>query len=263
MEQILIAVLLGIVEGVTEFLPISSTGHLILLIDILGFDAPKGKIFEIIVQLGAILAICILFRHRITKILFNLHHSNIERLIALKIIIAFLPAAIAGAMLHSFIKQHLFSPIIVCVMLVIGGLIILVIERIKPVTKITQIEDITLKQSLIIGLCQAIAMIPGTSRSGATMMGSLMLGINRKCSAEFSFLLAIPTMLAATLYDIYKNYHHLSIDDVQIISIGFVSAFISAILAVKFLLNHLTRHDFNIFAYYRIILGAFMLAILL
>jgi undecaprenyl-diphosphatase len=262
MEQVLIAILLGIVEGVTEFLPISSTGHLILLIDILGFDAPKGKVFEIVVQLGAILAICVLFKQKILEVLLHLHNRKASRLLALKIIIAFLPAAIGGALLHSFIKHHLFSPIIVSTMLVVGGLIILIVERIKPLERISQIEEITLKQAGIIGICQAIAMIPGTSRSGATMMGSLMLGINRKTAAEFSFLLAIPTMLAATLYDIYKNYHHLNFDDAQIIGIGFISAFISALLAVRFLLNFLSNHGFAPFAYYRIALGAIMLAIL-
>ncbi len=262
MEQILIAILLGIVEGVTEFLPISSTGHLILLIDILGFDAPKGKVFEIVVQLGAILAICVLFRQRITGVVLHLHNHQPARNLAIKIIIAFLPAAIAGALLHSFIKEHLFSPLVVSVMLVVGGMIILLIERIKPSERIMQIEGIDARQALIIGLCQAIAIIPGTSRSGATMMGSLMLGINRKCAAEFSFLLAIPTMLAATTYDIYKNYQHLSVDDAQIIAVGFASAFFSALVAVRFLMNFLGRHGFAPFAYYRIALGAIMLTLL-
>jgi undecaprenyl-diphosphatase len=262
MEQIFIAILLGIVEGVTEFLPVSSTGHLILLIDILGFESPKGKVFEIVVQLGAILAICFLFRQKITKIMLGFFKEQSARALCYKIITACLPAAILGVLFHSFIKQVLFNPTIVCLSLIIGGFVMLLIERIKPPAEITDVEQVNYLQALTIGFCQAIAMIPGVSRSGATMMGSMMLGINRKTAAEFTFLLAIPTMFAASLYDIYKNIHHLQIDEAKIIAIGFISAFISALLAVSFLLKYLTSHDFKIFAYYRIVLGLLMLMLL-
>lgn len=263
MEQIFIAILLGIVEGVTEFLPISSTGHLILLIDILNFEAPKGKIFEIVVQLGAILAVCVLFRQKLISVVLGFFKQETARALCYKIITAFLPAAILGVLFHGFIKQVLFNPIIVCCSLIVGGVIILLIERIKPKTKIHAVEDVSYVQAVVIGFCQAIAMIPGVSRSGATMMGSLMLGINRKTAAEFTFLLAIPTMFAATFYDIYKNIHHLQIDDAKIIAVGFLSAFISGLVAVSFLLKYLSNHDFKIFAYYRILLGIFMLLFLL
>jgi undecaprenyl-diphosphatase len=263
MEQIFIAILLGIVEGVTEFLPISSTGHLILLIDILDFEAPKGKVFEIVVQLGAILAVCVLFRQKLISVALGFFKQSSARALCYKIITAFLPAAILGLLFHGFIKSVLFNPIIVCLSLIIGGGVMLLIERIKPQTKIHEVEAVSYVQAVIIGFCQAIAMIPGVSRSGATMMGSLMLGINRKVAAEFTFLLAIPTMFAATFYDIYKNIHHLQIDDAKIIVVGFISAFISGLIAVSFLLKYLSNHDFKIFAYYRILLGGAMLLFLL
>lgn len=262
LDTYLIAILLGIIEGVTEFLPISSTGHLILCIEVLGFNAPKGHIFEIVVQLGAILAICLVFHARITHILCHFHRDKATRGFSYKILLAFLPAAIIGALAHSIIKSVLFAPVPVAVMLIVGGIIILLIERIKPVAHIHQVEQVTYRHALIIGGAQAVAMIPGTSRSGATMMASLLLGIDRKTAAEFSFLLAIPTMLAATCYDIFKNYQHLSIDDVQLIAVGFFSAFFSALLSVRWLLNFLTTHGFTPFAYYRIVLGGLILVLL-
>ncbi len=262
MEQLLQAALLGIVEGITEFLPISSTGHLILLIEILGFDAPKGKVFEVVIQLGAILAICTVFRQRVTNVVLHLHDSRETQRFVLLVILAFLPAAVIGVFAHGFIKEVLFSPVVVSVMLIVGGVLILIIERIKPLSRIHSVDDMTPKQALIIGLCQALAMIPGTSRSGATMMGGLLLGIDRKAAAEFSFLLAIPTMAAATAYDLYKNFHHLSLDDGVIIAVGFVTAFIAALFTVKWLLNFLTRHGFGIFAWYRIVMGSVMLLVL-
>jgi undecaprenyl-diphosphatase len=262
METYFLAVLLGIIEGVTEFLPVSSTGHLILLIDMLGFAAPKGHVFEIVVQLGAILAICIIFHARITQVLCHFHRDKTVRGFVYKIALAFLPAAIIGALAHSTIKNVLFAPTPVAIMLVLGGVMILIIERYKPVAKIHQVEEVTYRHACIIGCAQAVAMIPGTSRSGATMMGSLLLGIDRKTAAEFSFLLAIPTMLAATLYDIVKNYQHLSMDDAQIIAIGFCSAFFSALLSVRWLLAFLTTHGFAPFAYYRIVLGIVILVLL-
>ncbi len=263
MEQLLQACLLGFVEGITEFLPISSTGHLILLIDILKFQAPEGKVFEVVIQLGAILAICLVFRKRVTDVICHLHDKPSTRYFVLLIFLAFLPAAIIGAGAHSYIKEVLFSPLVVSVMLVIGGFIILLIERIKPVSHIHNVDDMSKKQALAVGFFQALAMIPGTSRSGATMMGALMMGIDRKTAAEFSFLLAIPTMAAATAYDLYKNYEYLSLDDMTVIGVGFISAFVSAMFTVQWLLSFLTRHGFTAFAYYRIVLGSVMLFLLL
>jgi undecaprenyl-diphosphatase len=257
------AALLGVVEGITEFLPISSTGHLILLVDILGFAAPQGRIFEVVIQLGAILAVCLAFRTRITDVLLHLHDRREPRHFVLLILCAFLPAAIIGILAHDFIKEVLFSPLVVAIMLVVGGFIILLIERIKPDSTIHTVDHMTIRHAIIIGFCQALAMIPGTSRSGATMMGALCLKIDRKTAAEFSFLLAIPTMASAAAYDLYKNHHLLSADDATLIAVGFVSAFISALLTVRWLLAFLTTHGFGLFAWYRIIMGSVMLALLL
>jgi undecaprenyl-diphosphatase len=258
----LTAILLGMIEGVTEFLPISSTGHLILMIDILGFDKPKGAVFEVIIQLGAILAICLVFKERVTDVVCNFHRSHSTRRFVGLILAAFTPAAILGLIGHDFIKQVLFSPVVVCVMLIVGGFIILLIERIKPDATIHRTDDIPFKKAVMIGCCQALAMIPGTSRSGATMMGSVMMKIDRKTAAEFSFLLAIPTMAAAATLDVVKNIDHLNMDDALTIGLGFLSAFLSAMCSVRWLLNFLTQHGFGIFAYYRIIMGVLLLVLL-
>jgi undecaprenyl-diphosphatase len=258
-EQILIALFLGMLEGITEFLPISSTGHLILFIDLLKFQAPEGKVFEVVIQLGAILAVCLVFHSRVTDVMLHLHDRKETRRFVYLIALAFLPSAIIGFLAHGFIKSVLFSPLVVAVMLIVGGILILIIERAKPEPSTHHVDDMTPKQALLVGLCQAIAMIPGTSRSGATMMGSLLMGIDRKCAAEFSFLLAIPTMLAATAYDLYKNWHYLSADDAMLIGTGFTSAFVSAFLAVRWLMRFLSNHSFVPFAYYRIAFGIVML----
>ncbi|TAE33702.1 MAG: undecaprenyl-diphosphate phosphatase [Alphaproteobacteria bacterium] len=258
----LTAILLGMIEGVTEFLPISSTGHLILMIDILGFDKPKGAVFEVIIQLGAILAICMVFRERVTDVVCNFHRSSSTRRFVGLILAAFTPAAILGFIWHDDIKQVLFSPMVVCVMLIVGGVLILLIERIKPQAHIHRADDIPVKKAVMIGLCQALAMIPGTSRSGATMMGSVMMKIDRKTAAEFSFLLAIPTMAAAAMLDVIKNIDHLNVDDALTIGVGFLSAFFSALLSVRWLLNFLANHGFGIFAYYRIIMGTVLLILM-
>lgn len=259
MEQLLQAILLGVIEGITEFLPISSTGHLILLVDILDFQGPEGKVFEVSIQVGAIMAICLVFRERVSNVLFHLHDSQTTRRFVGLIIAAFLPAAIIGFIGHSFIKEVLFSPVVVSVMLIIGGIGILIIERYKPESRIHTVDHMGWRDAVLIGFCQALAMIPGTSRSGATMMGGLLLGVDRKTAAEFSFLLAIPTMVAATIYDVYQNAATLSADDGRIIAIGLVSAFLSALLTVRWLLAFLSRHGFGVFAWYRIVIGSVML----
>jgi undecaprenyl-diphosphatase len=260
MEQLLQACLLGIVEGITEFLPISSTGHLILLIDILGFKAPPGKVFEVVIQLGAILAICIVFKQRVMDVVCHLFTSRKTQYFVWLIALAFIPAALLGLVGHKFIKEVLFSPLVVSVMLVVGGALILVIEKYKPDSTIHSVDDMTPKQAVLIGFCQALAMIPGTSRSGSTMMGALLMKIDRKTAAEFSFLLAIPTMVCATAYDLYKNAHEMQFDDMQLIAVGFISAFIAALCSVTWLLNFLSKNGFVPFAWYRIIMGSLMLA---
>lgn len=256
------AVLLGIVEGLTEFLPVSSTGHLILLVDMLNFAAPKGKVFEIVIQLGAILAVCWLYRQKIFAVICGLPKQQEAQKFTLNLLLAFLPAMVIGFFAHGFIKQHLFSPLVVSIMLVVGGVVILLIEKFRTQPKVHTIETMNWKTALKIGFFQCLAMIPGTSRSGATIVGALWLGVERKAAAEFSFFLAIPTMFAATAYDLYKNWAVLSLDNIPVIALGFLAAFITALLVVKAAVAFISKHGFAPFAYYRIGLGLLMLAVL-
>ncbi len=256
------AVAMGLIEGVTEFLPVSSTGHLILLGDLMGFQGPPGKLFEIVVQMGAILAIVVLYFGRLWSLLLGLPRDPAARRFAGAILLAFLPAAIIGVMAHSLIKTALFNPTVVSLSLIWGGVAILLIERVKPTPVVMTAEAMPLSTALAIGFVQCLAMIPGTSRSGATIMGALLLRVERKAAAEFSFFLAMPTMLGATVYDIYKNHAALTLDGVSVIAVGFVVAFLSAILVVRALLAWLGKHGFQPFAWYRIALGASMLALI-
>jgi undecaprenyl-diphosphatase len=257
------AVLLGIIEGLTEFLPVSSTGHLILLDTLIDFQGPPGHVFEIVIQLGAILAICVLYFQRLWRVAVGLPSDPGAQRFAVAVILAFLPAAVIGVILHDFIKSVLFSPIVVCVALIVGGIAILVIERMRPIPCVHAIEKFTPGLSLKIGLMQCLAMIPGVSRSGATILGALLLGVERRTAAEFSFFLAIPTMLGAATYDLWKNRADLTMDGSMLIAVGFVTAFISALLVVRWFVNFVGRHGFSPFAWYRIVIGAIGLAALL
>lgn len=252
------AVFLGIVEGVTEFLPISSTGHLIIAGKLIGFTGATADVFEVVIQLGAILAVCVLYARKLLGVAFGLGSDPGARHFALAVVIAFLPAALLGFLLHDFIKAVLFSPTVVCASLVLGGVAILAIERWKPEPRIAAIEDFGPMTSLKIGLFQCIAMIPGVSRSGATILGAVLMGVERKTAAEFSFFLAIPTMLGATVLDLWKARHVLNPDDSAIIAVGFVAAFISAIVVVRWLVGFVSHHGFSIFGWYRIVFGTLL-----
>ena len=255
------AFILGIIEGLTEFLPISSTGHLILVCDLLDFNNEKGMIFTIVIQLGAILAICWEYRSKINDVLIGIGSNTHSNQFVLNLFIAFLPAAILGLIFINIIKQYLFHPIPVAVALILGGIIILWAEQRKYVADITRIEDISWKHALKIGLIQCFALIPGTSRSGATIIGGLFCGLSRKAATEFSFFLAIPIMFAATFYDVFKHQELLKFSDLGIFSIGFITSFISALIAVRGLLRFISNHNFMIFAWYRIIFGLIILFI--
>ena len=257
------AAFLGLIEGLTEFIPVSSTGHLILAIDLIGFQGPPGKVFEIAIQLGAILAVCCVYASRLFRVARDLPTRVEARRFAGAILLAFLPAMVIGAAAHGFIKQVLFSPWVVSVSLIVGGLAILLIERIAPPPRHREVEAFPLRLALGIGLCQTVAMIPGVSRSGATIMGALMLGVERRAAAEFSFFLAIPTMFAATAYDLYKNRDLLSFDDGALIATGFIAAFLAGLVVVRALLAFVSRRGFAPFAWYRMAVGGAMLAILL
>lgn len=256
------AALLGVVEGLTEFIPVSSTGHLILLIDLLGFQGPPGKVFEIVIQLGAILAVCWVYRAKLFGVALGALSDPDDFRFARNIVLAFLPAAVIGVLAHGFIKSVLFSPWVVSAMLVLGGIAIIVIERRLGQTPHHAIEKFTPALAIGIGLCQAVAMIPGVSRAGATIMGAMLLGVDRRTATEFSFFLAIPTMLGATVYDLYKNRGVLTADNVEIIAVGFIAAFLAAMLVVRMVIGFVSRRGFIPFAWYRIAIGTLMLVLL-
>ena len=261
--QALQAALLGVVEGLTEFIPVSSTGHLILLVDLLGFQGPPGKVFEVAIQLGAILAVCIVFFGKLWRVAVGLPTDMAARRFVSAILLAFLPAAIIGALAHGFIKSVLFSPWVVSVALIAGGVAILFIERNLPTPRHFKVESFPPSLALKIGLIQCVAMIPGVSRSGATILGAVLMGVDRRAATEFSFFVAIPTMLGATVYDLYKNRDSLTADGIGLIALGFIATFIAAALVVRFLVDFVSRHGFVPFGWYRIGLGSLMLVVLL
>ena len=257
------ALLLGLLEGLTEFIPVSSTGHILLAGHFLGFES-TGKAFEILIQLGAILAILGVYFSRLWKMLLDLPHDRLTRHFVLGILIAFLPAAIIGALAHDFIKTVLFeTPMLICVMLLIGGVILLWVDSWKLNPVHTDIMDYPLSLCLKIGLFQCLAMIPGTSRSGATIVGALLMGTDKRSAAEFSFFLAMPTMAGAFAYDLYKNRDLLSAADLPVIAAGFAMAFISAVIVVRFLLDYVSKHGFALFGWWRILVGGLGLVALL
>jgi undecaprenyl-diphosphatase len=255
----LYAFILGIVEGLTEFLPISSTGHLILTGDLLGFNDEKAKVFTMVIQIGAILAVVWEYRHKLATVIGGLASDRGAQGFALNLLIAFMPAAVLGLLFASAIKAHLFAPIPVATAFIVGGLLILWAERRDHQIRVETVDAMTWKDALKVGLAQALALIPGTSRSGATIIGGLFFGLSRKAATEFSFFLAIPTLSAAALYDAYTHRDLLSMDDLGLFGVGFVAAFISAFLCVRWLLRFIAHHDFTFFAWYRIAFGILVL----
>jgi len=261
-ETIASALLLGVVEGLTEFIPVSSTGHILLLGELIGFKS-TGKTFEVLIQLGAICAILSVYSVRLTRIAFAMPHDPAARRFALGIVLAFLPAAVAGVLLHGFIKTVLFeTPSLICSTLIIGGVALLLIDRRAPTPRYHDATKYPLWLALSIGCFQMLALIPGMSRSGSTIAGALLLRADKRSAAEFSFFLAIPTMTGAFVYDLYANRNVLSVDDATIIAIGFVAAFVSALFVVRRLLDFVSRHGFTPFAWWRIAVGTLGLALL-
>ncbi|NGM23204.1 undecaprenyl-diphosphate phosphatase [Roseomonas stagni] len=257
------ALLMGIVEGLTEFLPISSTGHLILMGELLGFQGPPGKTFEIVIQLGAVLAVVVLFWPTLMSLVTRAWRPGPERFYAINLLLAFLPAAAIGATLHGTITRLLFSPWVVSIALIVGGIVIIAIERLRPAPTIHSVPQIGPLAALIIGFGQALAMIPGTSRSGATIITALLIGVDRKVAAEFSFVLAIPTMVAATAYSLFKARAELDLSGLAQIGVGFVTAFVVALVVVRWVMGVISRIGFTPFGWYRIALGSVMLVFLL
>ncbi len=255
------AFVLGIVEGLTEFLPVSSTGHLILAGDWLSFDSGSGKVFEVVIQLGAILAVCWLYRQKILEVVTGIFRRDPASLrFAAVVLVAFLPSVVFGLLFIKTIKQVLFNPTVVSIALVVGGVIILMVDRRERPVVSARMEDIGWLQAVGIGLAQVVSMIPGVSRSGATIIGGMVFGLSRTAATEFSFFLAMPTMLGATVLDLAKNGAALSFGDVIAIAVGFVTAFVSAIVVVKFLIRYVAHHTLGVFAWYRIALGMVLLS---
>ena len=253
------AFVLGLVEGVTEFLPISSTGHLIIVGDLLDFNDDKGKIFEIVIQLGAILAVCWAYRAKIVQVLTTANQKSSQRLI-INLGLAFLPAALIGLALHHQINDYLFKPLTVACALILGGIAILIIERIAPQPTIANIDEMDWKHAVKIGFAQTVALIPGVSRSGATILGGVLFGVSRSAATEFSFFLAIPIMFAATAFELLSNRNLLSWQDANLFAVGFIAAFISALLVIKLFIRYVAKHNFTGFAWYRITFGIIVLA---
>jgi len=262
MDPILLlkALILGIVEGLTEFLPISSTGHLILAGDLLDFNDDRGKLFEIVIQSGAILAVVWEYRERLLVVARGAFSDKAAQKFILNLFVAFLPLAILGLTFGKVIKANLFNPITVATTFILGAFVILWAEKREHKIRVQTVEDMSLVDALKMGIAQAFALIPGTSRSGATIIGGLLFGLSRKAATEFSFFLAIPTLGAATVYQLYKERALLSFDDIGMWVVGFISAFISAFLCVRWLLRFISSHDFTPFAWYRIFFGIVVLS---
>jgi len=263
MELILLlkAFILGVVEGLTEFLPISSTGHLILAGDLLNFNDDKGKVFEIVIQVGAILAVCWEYRQKIASVIMGLPKERAAQKFTLNLIIAFIPLATLGLLFGKHIKAVLFKPIPVALAFIVGAFVIIWAEKREHTIRVHEVEDLSALDALKLGLAQAFALIPGTSRSGATIIGGLLFGLSRKAATEFSFFLAIPTLMIASAYDLYKHRDLLDVaTDAPMFAVGLLAAFISALLAIKALLRYISRHDFIAFAWYRIIFGLLVIA---
>ncbi|NTV10114.1 MAG: undecaprenyl-diphosphate phosphatase [Zoogloea sp.] len=254
------ALILGIVEGLTEFLPISSTGHLILAGDLLNFNDERGKLFEIVIQSGAILAVCWEYRGRLARTFSGLGRDRVANRFVLNLFIAFLPLACLGLAFGKAIKAHLFAPVPVAIAFIVGAFIILWAEKRKHRIRVDSVDEMDVIDAFKLGIAQAFALIPGTSRSGATIIGGLLSGLSRKAATEFSFFLAIPTLGMATLYESYKERALFNADDIGMWAVGFVAAFVSAFLCVRWLLRYISSHDFTFFAWYRILFGIVVLA---
>ena len=254
------AAVMGVVEGLTEFLPISSTGHLILAGALLGFDDEKAKVFDIAIQTGAIFAVIIVYWQKIRETLIALPSQKQAQRFAINVLIAFLPAVVLGLLFGKMIKEHLFTPAVVASTFILGGFIILWAEkRQQAVVRVQDVDQMTWQDALKVGLVQCLAMIPGTSRSGATIIGGMLLGLSRKAATDFSFFLAIPTLVGAGVYSLYKERALLSMADLPMFTVGFVLSFISAWLCVRWLLRYISTHSFTPFAWYRIAFGIVVL----
>ena len=255
------AAIMGVVEGLTEFLPISSTGHLILAGALLGMDDDKAKVFDIAIQTGAIFAVILVYWQKIRETLVALPTQPQAQRFALNVFIGFLPAVVLGLLLGKAIKAHLFTPLVVASTFILGGFVILWAERRAPaVARVNSVDDMQPLDALKVGLAQCLAMVPGTSRSGATIIGGMLLGLSRKAATDYSFFLAMPTLIGAGVYSLYKERALLSVNDLPVFAVGLVFSFLSAWVCVRWLLRYISSHSFEPFAWYRIAFGCVVLA---
>lgn len=262
MDNTLIAAFLGLLEGLTEFLPVSSTGHLLLAGHFLGFHS-AGRTFEVVIQLGAILALCSVYATLILRLFLRSRHEDAARRSLVSLLLAFLPAVVIGVLAHDFVKSVLFeTPMLIAVVLILGGFVLLVIDRIAPAPIHHDALALPFRKSLAIGFCQTLALVPGVSRSGATIVGALLMGVEKRAAAEFSFLLSLPTMGAAVAFDLYKNRDVLDFAAMWDIAIGFAVAFITAAIVVRWVLNFISKYGYALFGWWRIIVGTAALAAL-
>ncbi len=256
-------IIMGIVEGLTEFLPISSTGHLILAGSLLNFTGEKVKVFEIVIQAGAMLAVCWEYRRRIIDVIRNFSSDAAARRFVANLLVAFLPAVVLGLLFGKMIKAHLFAPVPVALAFIVGAFIILIVERRNRLNedslRIHSVDEMTMLDAFKVGCAQCFALIPGTSRSGASIIGAMAFGLSRQAATEFSFFLAIPTLFGATIYSLYKERALLSVADLPMFGVGALAAFISAFFCVRWLLRYISSHDFTIFVWYRIVFGVLIL----
>ena len=254
------ALVLGVVEGLTEFLPVSSTGHLILAADLLDFNGEKAKTFNLAIQTGAMLAVVWEYRAKFLGVLAGLASDRAAQRFVANLVVAFIPAAVLGLAFGSLIKAHLFKPVPVAMAFIVGALVILWVERRDRQPRIGNVDDMTWLDALKVGFAQCFALIPGTSRSGATIIGAMLFGLSRKAATEFSFFLAVPTLVAAGAYDLYKQRAAFSSADLEMLAVGLVAAFVSAFVCVRWLIRYVATHDFKPFAWYRIAFGLVVLA---
>ena len=254
------ALILGAVEGVTEFLPVSSTGHLIIAAHFLGRTDDADKLFDVVIQLGAIFAVCYQYRNRLWEMATDWRGEKTKRT-TINLLLAFLPSAVCGLLFYSWIKAYLFSPLTVAVALIVGGVVIIWAEKKKPAPTIDDMDDLRPRDALIIGCCQTLSLFPGVSRAGATIIGAMLWGVRRRAATEFSFLLALPTMFAASGYDLFRNRELLDWNLAGEIAVGFASAFVCALLVIRMLIRYVSQRDFTPFGWYRILFGAAVFAV--
>jgi undecaprenyl-diphosphatase len=256
------AALLGLLEGATEFIPVSSTGHLLLASHFLGFES-QAKTFEVVIQLGAVLAIAVAYAGKLAWVFGSAPRDPAARRFVGAVLLAFLPAAVLGAVLHDIIKQVFFeTPRLIAMMLILGGIVLLLVDRLPLRPRHEEADRLPLRTAFAIGLCQCLALVPGVSRSGSTIVGGLLLGVSRRAAAEFSFFLSLPTMGGAVAYDLYKSRGVLDFNDMGLIAVGFAMAFLSGLLVVRWLLDFVSRHGFAVFGWWRIVVGGLALVLL-